>query len=362
MNRVNITKIASWSALVASGAFAPVLSGQPTTYHYNGDPYSVAAAPYALGGNLQGSLEVASPLPPFLPLTDISAAIVDYAFSDGVETRTLANSFTCSFEVATDGTGRITRWQVYLRRSPYNPGDPHHAIDSSGTGFPEGIDSVGTGPAPASPCDPMVLTPAANTSSEGAWTSDHSLPSDPTTYTYTGDPYTTATAPYVVGGNLQGTLLLATPLPPFLPLTDISPWIVSFAFSDDVETRTQANSFVCSFEVATDGTGQITRWQVFLRRSPYNPGDPHHSIESSGLVGFPEGHDLVGIGTAPASPCSPMALSPAANTFSQGTWTSDNGVEPIEVPALGPFGAAVLSLLLAGAGMAGLARNRRASG
>jgi hypothetical protein len=181
----------------------------------------------------------------------------------------------------------------------------------------------------------------------------------PTTYTYTGDPYTTAGAPYAVGGNLQGTLSLASPLPPFFPLTDISPAIVSFSFSDDIETRTLADSFLCSFEVATDGLGAITQWRIGLRRKPFNPGDPHHAIDSfGGLEVVLNGLDTVGTGTAPADPCGVMVLSPFASTGSQGTWTSFGEVSVVEVPALGPLGLPALALVLAGFAVARLARNR----
>ena len=121
----------------------------------------------------------------------------------------------------------------------------------------------------------------------------------PTTYTYTGDPYTAATAPYVVGGQLTGSFTVANPLPAFLPLTDITPSLTALPFNDGVETRTLANSFICNFQVATDGVGNITRWEILLRRSPYNPGDPHHSIESSGQPGVIQGADQAGTGSVP---------------------------------------------------------------
>ncbi len=336
------------------------LPTDPTVYTYTGDPYTTAAPPYAAGGNLQGTLAVAHPLPPFLPLTDISPAITAFAFADDVETRTLADSFLCSFKVATDGAGRITQWQIGLRRFPYNPGDPQHAIDSSGlVGVIGGIDNVGTGPGAADPCGGVVLSPSAGNGSQGTWTSDHALATDPTVYTYTGDPYTSASSPYVLGGNLQGTLTLARPLPAFLPLTDISPAIAAVSFSDDIETRTLADSFLCSFKVATDGLGQITQWQVVLRRFPYSPGDPQHAVDSSGQVGIFGGIDYVGTGPAAVNPCGGVALDPFASNGSPGVWTSDHRVSILAVPALGPVGLGVLSVLLAALGTARMAHRRR---
>jgi hypothetical protein len=297
----------------------------PTTYNYTGDPYTFAAAPYAIGGQLTGSITVGNPLPPFLPLTDVTPALTALSFSDGVTTRTLANSFLCTFQVATDGAGNITRWQITLRQSPYSPGNPQHSIDSSGQpGVIEGVDLVGTGTAGANPCDPLVLSPNAGTATQGTWTDTNPLASQPTTYNYTGDPYTFATAPYASGGQLTGSITVANPLPPFLPLTDIAPALTALSFNDGVATRTLASSFICSFQVATDGAGNITRWQITLRQSPYSPGNPQHSIDSSGQPGVIEGTDLVGTGTAGANPCDPIVLSPSAGTASQGTWTDTN--------------------------------------
>jgi hypothetical protein len=297
----------------------------PTTYNYTGDPYTVAGAPYSVGGNLTGTITTANPLPPFLPLTDITPAIASLSFNDDIQSRTLASSIVCSFQVATDGAGNITRWQITLREFPYTTGSPQQSIDSTGqAGVIEGSDLVGTGLAGPSPCDPIVLTTSASTGSQGTWTDNNPLGTQPTTYTYTGDPYTSATAPYTVGGNLTGTITTANPLPPFMPLTDISDAITALSFNDDVAVRTLANSFLCIVSVATDGAGNITRWQITLRESPYTTGNPQHSIESSGNPVPPEGIDLVGTGPANADPCGFVILNPSASTGSQGTWTDTN--------------------------------------
>ena len=179
-------------------------AAQTTTYTYTGDPYTAATAPYVVGGQVTGTFTTASPLPAFLPLTDIRPSLQSLSFSDGVATRTLANSFVCTFSVATDGAGNITQWQILLRESPYTPLNPQHSIDSSGApGLIQGNDLAGTGPAGAGPCDPIALTTSGSSGSQGAWTDTFNQASQPTTYTYTGDPYTSANPPYVVGGNLD---------------------------------------------------------------------------------------------------------------------------------------------------------------
>lgn len=347
------------SSAQGSWSSSQPLPPDPTTYTYTGDPYSSADPPYAPGGGLTGSLTLAGPLPPFLPLTDVTSAIVAFAFDDGVEVRTLATSFLCRFEVATDGQGHIASWQIALRRAPYNPGDPHHSIESSGQpGVVQGSDLVGTGTAPADPCGGMALVTSASTGSQGTWQTDHPLPTTPTLYRYTGDPYTIAISPYALGGNLAGSMLLDNPLPPFLPLTDIRPAIAAFAFADEVATRQLADSFLCRFEVATDGAGAITQWRATLREFPYAVSSPQHSIDTSGLPDPFEGTDLVGSGPAAADPCGPSALDLYASTASRGTWTQEGGGSVVEVPALDGLGLAGLVLTLAGAALLALRRRR----
>ena len=318
----------------------------PTTYNYTGDPYTSASAPYAIGGQLTGSITVANPLPPFLPLTDITPAITALSFSDGAATRTLANSFLCTFKVATDGAGNITRWLVTLRQSPYSTGNPQHSIDSSGQpGVIEGIDLVGTGTAGPNPCDPIVLSPNAGTATQGTWTDTNPLPSVPTNYNYTGDPFTTATAPYAIGGRVTGSITVANPLPPFMPLTDITTALTALSFTDGVATRTLADSFLCDFRVATDGAGNITEWEITLRQSPYTTGNPQHSIDSSGDPNIIEGIDLAGTGPAGVNPCSPIALSSFGGTGTEGTWIGA-AAAGVAIPALDGMALALLAGLL----------------
>ena len=121
-------------------------------------------------------------------------------------------------------------------------------------------------------------------------------------------PTPAATAPYAVGGVLTGSISLASPLPPFLPLTDLRPALQALTFQDGVETLTLASSNVCRFEVATDGAGRITRWTVHLIRFGVATNVP--SMETSGLPGVIQGTDLVGHLPTVGVPCA-AALSSA---------------------------------------------------
>jgi hypothetical protein len=327
------------------------LASQPTTYTYTGDLYTTATAPYTTSDRVTGTITTANPLPPFLPLTDISAAVASLSFNDGVQTRTFANSFLCSVSVATDGAGNITAWDIRLRESPSLPATPQHSIDSSGTpSGPEGIDLAGTGPADANVCGPVILNPSASAGSQGTWTDTNPLASQPATYTYTGAPFTFALPPWTTGQRVTGTITTANPLPPFLPFGDIKPALVSLTFTDGIQTRTLNNSFICSFNVATDGAGNITRWEVLLRESPYTTGNPQQSIDSNGNVTPPFGIDLAGVGLAAASPCGPIVLTAYGSSQAQGTWIGGDATIG-HIPALDARGLAMLMVLLAGAAL-----------
>lgn len=330
------------------------LPPQPTTYTYTGSPYTLADPPYVLGGQVTGSIGLAAPLPPFMPLTDVAGFLDSLSFSDGVETRTLADSFLCSVEVSTDSLGQILAWQISLRRFPYNPGDPHHAIESTGQPglLAGGSDIAGTGVGPADPCGPMTPAPAGSNSTAGSWVSSSVPVADPTSYSYQGDPFTFAQPPYQAADSLVGSIAFLAPLPANLPLTDVRNALVELAFDDTVEPRTLADSFLCRFEVATNEAAEIVRWNVSLRRFPYNPGDPHAAIDSVGL-GLAAGSDLAGSAPAPVGPCDPFALDPSAGTLTPGTWIG-GGTSPLAIPAVEGWGLALLAVLLALAGMAGL--------
>ena len=58
----------------------------------------------------------------------------------------------------------------------------------------------------------------------------------PITYTYTGNPFTTASGTYTTSDFVSGMLTLAGPLAANMPLTPVTP--IAFSFSDGVQTLT----------------------------------------------------------------------------------------------------------------------------
>jgi len=83
-------------------------------------------------------------------------------------------------------------------------------------------------------------------------------------YTYTGNPFTSAQAPYTTLDKITATMTLTNPLAPSLSLSDVTPNLVALSMSDGVQTLGLAGSTDTTAEFSTDSTGAITNWQVVL--------------------------------------------------------------------------------------------------
>jgi hypothetical protein len=82
----------------------------------------------------------------------------------------------------------------------------------------------------------------------------------PTTYVYTGNPFTEVAPPYTTSMFVTGMLTLASPLAANMPLTGVTP--LDFSFSDGVQTIVNQNESFASVQFATGPTGMITQWTV----------------------------------------------------------------------------------------------------
>jgi len=82
----------------------------------------------------------------------------------------------------------------------------------------------------------------------------------PTTYHYTGNPFTFATPPYTTSDFVTGMITLASPLAPNFS-GNVSP--IAFTFSDGVQTITNLTAVNTFFFFRTGPTGEITEWDVF---------------------------------------------------------------------------------------------------
>jgi len=84
-----------------------------------------------------------------------------------------------------------------------------------------------------------------------------------TVYTYTGNHFTHADALYfTTTERVSGSFTLSSPLAPNMSLTAITP--VQFSFSDGRATFTNATTLPPEFDVATDSTGNIAYWLIYL--------------------------------------------------------------------------------------------------
>jgi hypothetical protein len=81
----------------------------------------------------------------------------------------------------------------------------------------------------------------------------------PTTYVYTGNPFTTATGPYTTSDFVTGLVTLAAPFPPNRLFSSVTP--LAYTFSDGVLTLTEGNSSAL-YMFATGPFGLPTRWIV----------------------------------------------------------------------------------------------------
>jgi hypothetical protein len=99
----------------------------------------------------------------------------------------------------------------------------------------------------------------------------------PTTYEYTGNPFTFADAPYTTSDFVTALVTLAAPLAPNMPLTPVTP--TAFTLSDGVMTITNLSPSGADpsvFEFQTNGTGEITMWRVMGTKE--RPGLPEDFI------------------------------------------------------------------------------------
>jgi hypothetical protein len=155
------------------------------------------------------------------------------------------------------------------------------------------------------------------------------------TFSYQGNPFTTAFAPYTTSMSISGSFEVGAPLAPSTT-TELSGSLVGFSFFDGVETRDQTNSLICQFEVTTNAAGAISGWNIWLRE--FGGADPQHSLETRST------NDLAGF-LSPSGACGAGALNPFASTVAQpGVWSG--GPRIAIVPTASEVGLVLLTMLL----------------
>ncbi len=171
-------------------------------------------------------------------------------------------------------------------------------------------------------------------------------PSGLTTYTYRGNPFTGAQAPYSTANFITGYFTVPT-LAANLTAVNVISKASAFSFTDGgVNTLTPSNALPGLFGetqiiVSTDSLGNITSWNIFLITNVALPNDsviltcsmpacPHFGDQSYLNNGAISGSNTSDFGTWTASSNTPLscsyALAPPNQVVSSGATTGTVGV------------------------------------
>jgi hypothetical protein len=111
-----------------------------------------------------------------------------------------------------------------------------------------------------------------------------------TTYTYVGQPFSTAFAPFTLQDSVTGSFATSAPLADNLSDVRINP--TSFSFSDGLDVLTQSSAGVSSFVISTDSNGAIINWGILVVST-----DSKIQIETTGGPEFPDEDGDLGFGS-----------------------------------------------------------------
>jgi hypothetical protein len=178
---------------------------------------------------------------------------------------------------------------------------------------------------------------------------------------------------YMQSERIVASFRFALRLPPNLALADMAPQVLDWSANDGVNTiaSTDGNARLGEILVSTDGGGNVTAWRILLERfqaTPHFVNGRLDVIESDSTAPFDSGvNNAFCMSFGRPQPSSPpdtclqrdgdTNTSDARAVGSIGTWAV---ATEVDVPALAPYGLASLAALLAGVGMAALARRRNA--
>ena len=155
-----------------------------------------------------------------------------------------------------------------------------------------------------------------------------------TIYTYTGNDFTNAGLvppnPLTASDFISGSFTVSTPLAENMTLSVITP--ISFSFSDGLDVIDSQNYVAppTSFEVATDGNGNITNWELVLFTG---------SFQTATYVQF-DSFNEPGAGMTDLAVLDGedgFAGQTGGKNFNPGTWTESTLPDPSPVPEPSSF-------------------------
>jgi hypothetical protein len=82
-----------------------------------------------------------------------------------------------------------------------------------------------------------------------------------TTYTYTGNDFTTVGAPYTTSDSINGYFTIASLAP---NLVDVAIFPLYYIFADGLQTFNTSLGFPSTFFIWTDASGAITSWNIII--------------------------------------------------------------------------------------------------
>lgn len=209
------------------------------------------------------------------------------------------------------------------------------------------------------------------------------------TYTFTSTNYSGVTtftscavgpcANYTTSMHITGSFTLASALPPnFSGATDISSQITAYSFSDGINTyaNTDPNARIYQFNIATDGTGNISVGSILLEvwqsgTSPHSAGDRVTLVNLNGPTINQSENNLgctmvtnggTGSGVADVCQFASSDGSSSAASSDMGSYSGPSGGGgggPTAVPTLGEWGMIFLTVLLGGFAWLRLRRTER---
>ncbi len=104
-----------WALLMIFG-FVSELSA--AVYSVNTDNFTEVFGSYSTNDNISGVVVTTSNVTPNVGLVDVTADLVSYSFSDGVQTLDQNNSTILFFSLAVDGSNQITQTAITVWKTP----------------------------------------------------------------------------------------------------------------------------------------------------------------------------------------------------------------------------------------------------